>query len=99
MNKNNGKRTAQLSAFGAVLSFLLILLDQWTKALAVTKLKDQASFVILQGVFELHYLENHGATRMVCTDTAELIEVDELRRVCDILNGLVRRCNWEGRME
>ena len=46
-----------------------------------------------------HYLENHRATRMVCTDTAELIEVDELRRVCDILNGLIRRCNWEGRVE
>ncbi|MDD7643381.1 MAG: signal peptidase II [bacterium] len=61
MNKNNGKRTAQLYAFGAVWSFLLILLDQWTKYLAVTKLKDQASFVLLKGVFELHYLENHGA--------------------------------------
>ena len=61
MNKNTGKRTAQLYAVGAVLSFLLILLDQWTKYLAVTNLKDQASFVLLKGVFELHYLENHGA--------------------------------------
>ena len=61
MNKNTGKRTAQMYALGAVLSFLLILLDQWTKYLAVTKLKDRASFVLLKGVFELHYLENHGA--------------------------------------
>ena len=47
--------------FGAFVSFLLILLDQCTKYLAVKKLKDQASFIILQGVFELQYLENRGA--------------------------------------
>ena len=44
-----------------------------------------------------HYLEKRGATRMVCTDTAELIEVDELRRVRGILDGLIRGDNWEGR--
>lgn len=45
----------------------------------------------------LHYLEKHEATRMVCTDTAELIEVDELYRVHGILDGLIRGYNWEGR--
>ena len=44
-----------------------------------------------------NYLEKQGVTRIVCTDTAELIEVDELRRVHGILDGLVRRNNWEGR--
>ena len=44
-----------------------------------------------------HYLEKHGATRMVCTDTAELIKVDELLRVRGILDGLMRGYNWEGR--
>ena len=46
-----------------------------------------------------NYLEKQGVTRIVCTDTAELIEVDELRRVHGILDGLVRRNNWEGRAE
>lgn len=46
-----------------------------------------------------HYLEKRGATRMVCTDTAELIEVDELLRVRGILDGLMRGYNWEGRTE
>lgn len=46
-----------------------------------------------------NYLEKRGVTRVVCTDTAELIEVDELRRVYGILDGLVRRNNWEGRAE
>ena len=36
-------------------------LDQWTKALAVTHLKDNSPFVIWDGVFELYYSENRGA--------------------------------------
>lgn len=40
---------------------VFILLDQITKALAVSYLKDNASFVIWDNVFELHYLENKGA--------------------------------------
>lgn len=39
----------------------LVLLDQITKYLAVLFLKDQEPFVIWDGVFELHYLENRGA--------------------------------------
>ena len=45
----------------AVLTVLLVALDQWTKYLAVLFLKDQDPFVIIDGVFELHYLENRGA--------------------------------------
>ena len=40
---------------------LLVLLDQVTKYLAVLHLKDQNSFVLIPGVFQLHYLENRGA--------------------------------------
>ena len=47
----------------------------------------------------LHYLEKRGVTRMVCTDTAELIEIDELIRVRGILDGLIRGDNWEGEVE
>lgn len=45
----------------AGLTILLILLDQFTKYLAVLFLKGQEPFVILPGIFELHYLENRGA--------------------------------------
>lgn len=46
----------------AILSILgLILIDQYTKFLALTHLKDQSPFVIWDGVFELRYLENRGA--------------------------------------
>ena len=45
----------------AGLTVLLVIFDQFTKYLAVLFLKDQDPFVILPGVFELHYLENRGA--------------------------------------
>lgn len=43
------------------LFILLVLADQGTKYLAVRYLKDQAPVPIVNGVFELHYLENRGA--------------------------------------
>lgn len=39
----------------------LLLLDQWTKYLAVSKLKGQEPFVIWEDVFEFYYFENTGA--------------------------------------
>ena len=62
---------------------------------------EQESFKrVYDSISELYsYLENHGANRMVCTDTAEVIEADELLRVRGILDGLIRRYNWEGRAE
>jgi len=47
--------------FAPLLASLLVFLDQWTKALAVDRLKEQAPFVIWDGVLEFHYHENKGA--------------------------------------
>ena len=44
-----------------IVCFLLIWIDQYTKQLAVLHLKDQPSYSIVDGVFELNYLENRGA--------------------------------------
>lgn len=38
-----------------------IVLDQYTKALAVERLKGGKPFVIIENIFQLHYLENRGA--------------------------------------
>lgn len=58
MNKN--KKIIQL-----LLDFLmfavLVAIDQVTKYFAIQKLKEQPSFVLFDGVFELRYLENRGA--------------------------------------
>lgn len=41
--------------------FLLIVIDQLTKILVVENLKDREPFILINGVFELQYLENRGA--------------------------------------
>ena len=40
---------------------LLVMLDQITKIAAASALKGKESFVLIKGVLELYYLENHGA--------------------------------------
>lgn len=40
---------------------VLVALDQYTKYLAVTHLKDKPAYIIINGVLELNYLENKGA--------------------------------------
>lgn len=46
---------------GIASSILLLVLDQFTKYLASTYLKDGHSIILVKGVFQLHYLENRGA--------------------------------------
>ena len=55
-----------LSAVGGVI--LLLLLDQWTKFLAIDHLKGQSDLTLIPGVFSLHYLENHGAAFGILED-------------------------------
>ena len=45
----------------AVLTALLVILDQATKLAAVSALKDGGPYVLIPGVFQLQYLENRGA--------------------------------------
>ena len=54
------EKRKQIGLF-AVWSILLILLDQWTKHLAVSHLKGQPPLVLIEGVFSLLYSENRGA--------------------------------------
>lgn len=49
------------AVIGAICSILLIIIDQLTKLAAITHLKDQAPISLIDGVFELRYLENKGA--------------------------------------
>ena len=46
---------------GLICGVLLVLLDQVTKYLAVTHLKNAPAIPMISNVFELYYLENHGA--------------------------------------
>ena len=51
--------------FGLV---LLLIFDQWTKLLAISRLIGQADIELLPGIFSLHYLENHGAAFGILRD-------------------------------
>lgn len=55
------KRKAITLGIDFIFLALLILLDQLTKHFAVVYLKDKDSLTLIDGVFELNYLENRGA--------------------------------------
>lgn len=44
-----------------LLIIVLIALDQYTKYLAVLKLKNQPAYSVIDGILEFNYLENRGA--------------------------------------
>ena len=54
-------RKKKFLLFDLILFILLVLLDQFTKYLAVIKLKDKPAVPILKNILELNYLENKGA--------------------------------------
>ena len=61
-NSNSRKSISGAGCIFALIGFAAALFfDQFTKYTAVLKLKDQAPFVLIDGVFELRYLENRGA--------------------------------------
>lgn len=58
-NMIKNKKTSCI--LGVIITILLVVLDQFTKYLAVTNLKDGNSISIIKNVFQLQYLENRGA--------------------------------------
>ncbi|MCR5595007.1 MAG: signal peptidase II [Lachnospiraceae bacterium] len=55
------KRTVPNLIIDIVFMIILIIADQYTKALAVVTLKDKSAIPVISGVLELNYLENRGA--------------------------------------
>lgn len=60
MNKKEVKRVTMLIIDAVIIAALLIF-DQFTKYLAIQKLKGQPAYVLIDGVLELQYLENRGS--------------------------------------
>ena len=48
-------------AIGLIAVILGVALDQYTKYLAIIRLKDKPAYVLIDGVLELQYLENRGS--------------------------------------
>ncbi len=59
-NHSENRLTAKTNIIFIIMFVLLTLFDQITKRLAVNHLQD-ADIPLIQGVLELHYLENRGA--------------------------------------
>lgn len=59
-SSNARKKMKSLSLDVLLIAFLVIV-DQFTKHLAVLHLKDKRAFKMIDGVLELNYLENKGA--------------------------------------
>lgn len=57
----NSKQTKPNFVTAALCILLAIILDQWTKHLAVTNLQGKAPVILINKVFQLCYLENRGA--------------------------------------
>ncbi len=55
------KYKMKLLCMDALLAALLLAFDQFTKHLAVVRLKGKEAYVLIDGVLELDYLENRGA--------------------------------------
>lgn len=59
--KNEIRAKVIMLLIDAVVAGLLLLLDQATKYLAVTRLKNSPAVVLIEDVLELKYLENRGS--------------------------------------
>ena len=71
--------TLALIGFAAALFF-----DQFTKYLAVTRLNNQESFVLIEGMFEFRYLENRGAAFGMLQDMQYILAAGALI-VCGLI--------------
>ena len=60
-NKKSDMGKSKSVLMGVIGFLILVLADQWTKKMAVLRLKDQDPIVLIKNVFELYYLENRGA--------------------------------------
>ncbi len=80
--KDKNTKSIQSYLLAVLGCIVLIVLDQFTKWLAVVHLKDQEPFVIWKGVFKLEYLENRGAAFGIMQDRQILFAVGAVVIVC-----------------
>ncbi len=61
MKKDTSIKRWKLLCIDTIIVAILILLDQFTKYLAITNLKGKSPIILIKGVLELQYLENRGS--------------------------------------
>ncbi len=58
---NSGIKRWKMLCIDVMLAALLFAFDQFTKHLAIVRLKNAPAYVLIDGVLELQYLENRGS--------------------------------------
>ncbi len=58
---NTGKKRWKMLCVDTLLIVLLLAFDQYTKRLAIARLKNAPAYILIDGVLELQYLENRGS--------------------------------------
>ena len=81
--------------FGFVISFILILVDQLTKLSAIHRLMGKDPLVLIDGVFELRYLENRGAAFGILQDKKLFFVIFTIIVLCLIIYVYLKRIPCE----
>ena len=81
--------------FGFVISFILILVDQLSKLSAIHHLMGKDPLVLIDGVFELRYLENHGAAFGILQDKKMFFVIFTIIVLCMIIYIYLKRIPCE----
>lgn len=81
--------------FGFVISFILILVDQLTKLSAIHHLMGKDPLVLIDGVFELRYLENRGAAFGILQDKKLFFVIFTIIVLCLIIYVYLKRIPCE----
>lgn len=73
-----------------LLFIVLVLIDQYTKYLAIVHLRGKDAYVLLDGVLELTYVENHGAAFGILQNAGIFFVVIAIVILCAIIYALWR---------
>lgn len=84
------KKKGRLLAVDAAVMLLLLIFDQFTKYLAVSRLKGNPALVLIDGILELQYVENTGMAFSLFQDRKLFILVMEFAVMTVILFFLFR---------
>ena len=79
-----------LYVMDVILAILLIAADQWTKVLAYRHLGGKEDIILIEGVFQLHYLENRGAAFSMFQDARLLFVLANIVMMSMILYVLIK---------
>ena len=84
------KKWSQICIISFITTILFIVLDQWTKWQALTKLKPMKSMVVIEGFLDFTFVENRGAAFGILSGQRWFFILLTIIVVCGILYGFFK---------